>query len=225
MALSVLKIEIDELKNSIQHLERSNRELKDLLQTDPDPEYRIAIGENITTLAKKRARVAALEEELRRLTGEEYESDAVAVPVSEEGAPGAALQEGHNSVATRTAAGRDEDMQTEEPQVAESHCDMDSTSMEVDAAAAGPGAEATAAGVSGDVTSAGAAAGAAGSAVSGAPGAGAQGATSLGAITAAAAAETAAPPPAQPAGGPEGPSGPLSAEGEASGTSGSGMWL
>ncbi|EFJ48118.1 hypothetical protein VOLCADRAFT_91371 [Volvox carteri f. nagariensis] len=84
MAAPVLKIEIDELTNSIQHLERSNRELKELLQTDPDPEYRLAIGENITTIAKKRARVAALEEELRRLTGEEYESDAVALPVADE---------------------------------------------------------------------------------------------------------------------------------------------
>ncbi|GIL56878.1 hypothetical protein Vafri_12115 [Volvox africanus] len=85
MSAPILKLEIDELKNSIHHLERSNCELKDLLQTDPDPEYRIAIGENITTIAKKRARVAALEEELRRLAGEEYEHDAaVAVPACDE---------------------------------------------------------------------------------------------------------------------------------------------
>ena len=37
---SVLRIEIDELKNAIKHLERSNRELQTLLEFDPDPEYR-----------------------------------------------------------------------------------------------------------------------------------------------------------------------------------------
>ncbi|KAG2438829.1 hypothetical protein HXX76_005370 [Chlamydomonas incerta] len=86
---SVLRIEVDELKNAIQHLERSNRELKELLASDPDPEYRQAIGENIVTVAKKRARVAALEEELRRITGEDPAAgEAVepeAVPVEEDG--------------------------------------------------------------------------------------------------------------------------------------------
>ncbi|KAG2453324.1 hypothetical protein HYH02_001548 [Chlamydomonas schloesseri] len=87
---SVLRIEIDELQNAIQHLERSNRELKELLTSDPDPEYRQAIGENIVTVAKKRARVAALEEELRRITGEapaEGAAEAVepeSVPVEEQ---------------------------------------------------------------------------------------------------------------------------------------------
>eukprot|EP00198_Chlamydomonas_reinhardtii_P003653 XP_001692989.1 predicted protein [Chlamydomonas reinhardtii] len=85
---SVLRIEIDELKNAIKHLERSNRELQTLLEFDPDPEYRQAIGENIVTMAKKRARVAALEEELRRITGEApaEEPEAVepeAVPVED----------------------------------------------------------------------------------------------------------------------------------------------
>ncbi|KAG2438824.1 hypothetical protein HXX76_005365 [Chlamydomonas incerta] len=86
---SVLRIEIDELKNAIQHLERSNWELKELLASDPDPEYRQAIGENIVMVAKKRARVAALEEELRRITGEDPAAgEAVepeAVPVEEDG--------------------------------------------------------------------------------------------------------------------------------------------
>ncbi|KXZ47008.1 hypothetical protein GPECTOR_39g502 [Gonium pectorale] len=86
MSESVLKKDIDELKNSILHLERSNQELKEALAAGPDPEFRMAIGENIATLAKKKARLAALEEELRRLTGEEYTSEPVAVGV-DEGAP------------------------------------------------------------------------------------------------------------------------------------------
>ncbi|PNW75652.1 hypothetical protein CHLRE_12g535450v5 [Chlamydomonas reinhardtii] len=134
---SVLRIEIDELKNAIKHLERSNRELQTLLEFDPDPEYRQAIGENIVTMAKKRARVAALEEELRRITGEApaEEPEAVepeAVPV-EDGPEEHAVQ-------SRPA------QQGPGPQAQAEAMDVDAAGGEPAGAAAGTGSEAAAAG-------------------------------------------------------------------------------
>ncbi|GIL90706.1 hypothetical protein Vretimale_15793 [Volvox reticuliferus] len=135
MAVSVLKIEIDELKNSIKHLERSNRELKELLQTDGDLEYRIAIGENITTIAKKRARVAALEEELRRLAGEEYEHDAVAVPVCDEASSDQADDAEASGAVTHPGAN---DMQNAASQVVP-RAEQPASCMELGTAAGGDG--------------------------------------------------------------------------------------
>ncbi|KAG2495671.1 hypothetical protein HYH03_006271 [Edaphochlamys debaryana] len=101
-AVSVLQLEIDELKNAVTHLLRSNAELREALASDADPEFRDAVNENLVTIARKRARVAALEEELRRLTGREgpgeeagpgaggHTMEPEGVPLPEEGAEGGA---------------------------------------------------------------------------------------------------------------------------------------
>lgn len=127
MDIAVLRIEIDELKNSIQHLERSNRELKQLLQTEPDSEYRVAVGENIMTLAKKRARVSALEEQLQHLTGKEYESDFVTVPVFEPATDGFNAES--NPTSALTAAGASgmhtEELQAQPQEASSSGMDID----------------------------------------------------------------------------------------------------
>lgn len=68
-AQSDLEAEMDRLQRSIEMLGRSNKELKDAMQHEPDPEYKQAIDENVVIIAKYRARVYALQEELRRLRG------------------------------------------------------------------------------------------------------------------------------------------------------------
>ena len=67
---SALKDEIDRLENSVRHLERSNRELKEELEANGrDVDYQVAIGDNIVLLAKQKARIASLKEELVTLEG------------------------------------------------------------------------------------------------------------------------------------------------------------
>lgn len=67
---SALKDEIDRLKNSVHHLERSNKELQaELLANGRDEDYQTAIGENIVLLAKQKARIVSLEEELSAVEG------------------------------------------------------------------------------------------------------------------------------------------------------------
>ena len=83
---SVLEQELSQLRNSVVHLERSQAELKAALQQHWDPEYKEAIDENIVSLARFRARAAALEQEiadLKRKAQEEEEEEEKA------GAPGA----------------------------------------------------------------------------------------------------------------------------------------
>ena len=41
--------------------QRTLQELGEIVRTDPDPEYRDAINENIVVLARKKARLAQLE--------------------------------------------------------------------------------------------------------------------------------------------------------------------
>lgn len=62
--------EIRRLENAVGHLERSNTELKDAItrQEDDDGEFRLAVGENIVLIAKYRARIARLKEELSKST-------------------------------------------------------------------------------------------------------------------------------------------------------------
>ena len=53
--LEILQIEVDELKNSIHHLERSNREL---LEADPDDaDYKLARRENADLIRRKQQRI------------------------------------------------------------------------------------------------------------------------------------------------------------------------
>lgn len=78
--MSVLEVEVDRLANAVAHLQRSNAELKAALQEGgPDPEYKLAIEENIVTIAKHRARMEALKEEIKRVTGQPHEPERVEV--------------------------------------------------------------------------------------------------------------------------------------------------
>lgn len=84
MAASLLEIERDRLLCSLQHLERSVRELKQAMVDDPDPEYKTAINENVVVIAKQRARVASLEDEIKRakgMKGDISHAQVAAVPV------------------------------------------------------------------------------------------------------------------------------------------------
>ncbi|KAG1679117.1 hypothetical protein FOA52_000472 [Chlamydomonas sp. UWO 241] len=63
-----LKDEHGRLSNSLAHLERSNAELKAAFAADPSERvFKTALEENIMVIAKQRARIAALEEEVERL--------------------------------------------------------------------------------------------------------------------------------------------------------------
>ena len=93
---TVLEIERDRLHTALSHLQRSNQELHEALaESGPDREYKVAIEENIVVIAKYRARIAALDEEIRRLKGDmdtnAMEEAEVRVPVcdSAEGEAGA----------------------------------------------------------------------------------------------------------------------------------------
>jgi ParB-like chromosome segregation protein Spo0J len=52
----------------VSHLERSVAELRAALtHGEPDPDYRAALGENLVVIAKYRARIACLDEEIAQL--------------------------------------------------------------------------------------------------------------------------------------------------------------
>jgi hypothetical protein len=83
-AASLLEIERDRLLGSISHLERSVDELKAAIAEEgPDQDYRDAINENVVVIAKYKARVAALEEEIQRVKSGST-SLLAAVPVVDE---------------------------------------------------------------------------------------------------------------------------------------------
>jgi len=85
-AASLLEIERDRLLCSLQHLERSVKELKEAFAEDPDQEYKAAISENLVVVAKQRARVQCLEDEIKRAKGAKGDishAQVVAVPVTE----------------------------------------------------------------------------------------------------------------------------------------------
>lgn len=86
LAASLLEIERDRLLCSLQHLERSVKELKQAMVDDPDPEYKTAISENLVVIVKQRARVASLEDEIKRakgMKGDISHAQVAAVPVLE----------------------------------------------------------------------------------------------------------------------------------------------
>lgn len=65
-----LAIERDRLLNAVDHLVRSNEEIKACLQeTGHDPELRQAVGENIVVIAKYKAKIQKIQEELRKSQG------------------------------------------------------------------------------------------------------------------------------------------------------------
>ena len=86
LAASLMEIERDRLLCSLQHLERSVKELKQALTEDPDPEYKLAISENLVVIVKQRARVASLEDEIKRARGMKCDishTQVAAVPVTD----------------------------------------------------------------------------------------------------------------------------------------------
>jgi hypothetical protein len=86
LAASLMEIERDRLLCSVQHLERSVKELKQAMAEDPDPEYKAAISEDLVVIAKQRARVQCLEDEIKRakgMTGDISHSQLAAVSLTE----------------------------------------------------------------------------------------------------------------------------------------------
>ena len=57
--------ELRELRNSISHLERSNAELRSVVREDPDPEFVVAIEENVATIRKLHTRAEEISQLLR----------------------------------------------------------------------------------------------------------------------------------------------------------------
>lgn len=124
-AASLLEIERDRLLCSLQHLERSVKELKEAFAEDPDQEYKAAISENLVVIAKQRARVQCLEDEIKRAKGAKGDishAQVVAVPVTE--AP------------TAPPASHQQDTNTHNPpqQQHSQTCATDIAAMDVDAA-------------------------------------------------------------------------------------------
>eukprot|EP01024_Parvocaulis_polyphysoides_P021419 TRINITY_DN20132_c0_g1_i1.p3 TRINITY_DN20132_c0_g1~~TRINITY_DN20132_c0_g1_i1.p3 ORF type:complete len:126 (-),score=27.22 TRINITY_DN20132_c0_g1_i1:163-540(-) len=68
--VELLEKERQDLLTALEHLERSNKELKEILiEEGPEVEYKEAIGDNIVAIAKKRSRLAYIEKELGIIQG------------------------------------------------------------------------------------------------------------------------------------------------------------
>ena len=129
LAASLLEIERDRLLCSVQHLERSVKELKEALKEDPDPEYKTAISENLVAIAKQRARVACLEDEIKRAKGIKADishAQVAAIPVVDASAPGQLQPAQHQPHPSQP--------QQQQPQ----HASNQAADMEVDTTEAAP---------------------------------------------------------------------------------------
>ena len=71
---SPIEKQVKELEHQIAHLQRSNAEMEEFLRENTDAELRAAIGENIVTIARRRAIV----EDLRKLLPERSGATVVA---------------------------------------------------------------------------------------------------------------------------------------------------
>lgn len=84
---SLLELERDRLQGALSHLDRSVTELKAAIaETGPDLEFKQAINENVVLIAKYRARIAALEDEIKRSKGAKGDislSQLATVPVED----------------------------------------------------------------------------------------------------------------------------------------------
>ena len=68
--LEVLAADIKELENQIYHLNRSNTELREFLEREPEEkEYQSAIFENVTVIAKKLEKLAKLKQLQDKIMG------------------------------------------------------------------------------------------------------------------------------------------------------------
>eukprot|EP00953_Heterococcus_sp_UTEX-ZZ885_P004363 2861-Heterococcus_DN1.PRE.6 len=71
----ILQEELNELLNSITHLERSNSELREALTSDPnDADFLQAVQENEGVLLKKQKRAEKLDEAILQITGKHPDS-------------------------------------------------------------------------------------------------------------------------------------------------------
>jgi hypothetical protein len=71
----ILQEELNELLNSITHLERSNSELREALSSDPDDaDFLQAVRENEEVLLKKQKRAEKLDEAIFQITGKHPDS-------------------------------------------------------------------------------------------------------------------------------------------------------
>ncbi|GMH33015.1 hypothetical protein BSKO_00849 [Bryopsis sp. KO-2023] len=82
-----LFIERDRLLNAVTHLQRSNRDLQECLdESGNDPELRQALGENIVVIAKYKAKIEQIEQEIRKARGLPTEVPSLqAVPAEDDG--------------------------------------------------------------------------------------------------------------------------------------------
>lgn len=116
--ISLLEIERDILKGTVDHLQRSVEELKTAIaETGPDQDYKVAINENVVLIAKTRARIAALDDEIERsrgVTGDISMCQLATVPVSDVDMN---MQQQHGSLAPPTASSEMQQQQhLEQPQ-------------------------------------------------------------------------------------------------------------
>jgi hypothetical protein len=58
----IADVRVNELLNSIQHLERSNQELEEMKETDPDPIWQETIDENLGVIARQKAEIQRIME-------------------------------------------------------------------------------------------------------------------------------------------------------------------
>lgn len=106
-----LRDELSRVQNNLHHLQRSNAELKEALQTDgPDPDFKLAIEENIVLIAKLRARAEALEKEIHKIEESTHGSAAEMMMSDEPAGREAAAAAASNSREADTHA---DEMQTD----------------------------------------------------------------------------------------------------------------
>ena len=66
-----LKLEIAQLQHAVVHLLRSNEQLRQAIaERGPDRDYQDAINENIVTIARHKARIASIKEQLHAMGAE-----------------------------------------------------------------------------------------------------------------------------------------------------------
>ena len=76
-----LQHQLRELRNSILHLERSNKELHDAVRDAPDPELATAIEENVSTIRKLGIRAEEITQLLRAMGASTHDSPATENPL------------------------------------------------------------------------------------------------------------------------------------------------
>ncbi|KAH0473544.1 MAG: uncharacterized protein KVP18_005143 [Porospora cf. gigantea A] len=68
-SVPILREALDEIQHSIEHLERSNREIQEFIVVADDPEMTLAIEENAEALLVKQDRLNAIKEKIEEQGG------------------------------------------------------------------------------------------------------------------------------------------------------------